>query len=290
MFLKSPGDPPLLFAEPVQQTQAMTAQQSSQFDALLVECRDLACGRLSAPLSVLLDQADAALSALAVKAKNPDERQVFLATKEITTSERGLIETQFKLRFLSEFQQRANTLKKIGQNFSDIDLSSMTLEIVGDDDLNETLKFNEMAAKVNRFCVEELGALDQRVGVLLGDASLQTESNPFGTAAICSAYKHACHQATSNVAARMVLLKLFDDHVLDDIRSIYKALNELLVDNEILPSIRYAVTRRESEARPASRRHPVLRRRWPAPRNHRRQIQRPPEMRSPRRYRGAPTI
>ena len=123
----------------------------------------------------------------------------------------------------------------------------MTLEIVGDDDLSETLKFNEMATKLNRFCVEELGTLDQRIGVLLGDASVQVENSPFGTSAICGAYKYACRQATPHIAVRMVLLQLFDDHVLDDIRSIYKALNEFLVDNEILPKIRFAVARREND-------------------------------------------
>jgi hypothetical protein len=42
-----------------------------------------------------------------------------------------------------------------------------------------------------------------------------------------------------------VFLKLFDDHVLDEIRSIYKALNELLVQNAILPKIRYGVTKKD---------------------------------------------
>ena len=86
----------------------MTSPQSSQFDALLVQCRDLACSRLSASLSVMLDQSDSALGALAVKAKSQEDRKVFLVAKEITTSNRSLVETQFKLRFLSEFQQRAN--------------------------------------------------------------------------------------------------------------------------------------------------------------------------------------
>ena len=40
-------------------------------------------------------------------------------------------------------------------------------------------------------------------------------------------------------AVRGVLRKLFDDHVIDALRSIYKALNALLVKNAILPKIKY---------------------------------------------------
>jgi hypothetical protein len=45
-----------------------------------------------------------------------------------------------------------------------------------------------------------------------------------------------------------VLLKLFDDHVLDDIRSMYKAVNALLIQNAILPRIRYGVSRSRDRA------------------------------------------
>src|SRR6185436_18417422 len=117
------------------------------------------------------------------------------------------------------------------------------LELIGEDDFEETLKFNNMAAKLRAYCDEELIALDQRVGVLLGDANLQANDNPFSPNVICDAYKDACRQVDAPPAVRRVLLKLFDDHVLDDVRSMYKAVNGLLVQNAILPKIRYSVSR-----------------------------------------------
>jgi hypothetical protein len=45
----------------------------------------------------------------------------------------------------------------------------------------------------------------------------------------------------------MVFHSLFDDHVLDDIRSIYKDLNALLVARSILPKIRYGGARRGAD-------------------------------------------
>ena len=58
----------------------------------------------------------------------------------------------------------------------------------------------------------------------------------------------------------MVLHKLFDDHVLDDIRSIYKDLNTLLVQRSILPKIRYGMARRSG----GMGAHAALRQRQPS--------------------------
>jgi len=86
------------------------------------------------------------------------------------------------------------------------------------------------------------------VGVLVGDATLQGEGNPFSPQAICNAYKLACKHLELELKVRAVFLKLFDDHVLDDIRSIYKDLNGLLVQRSILPKIRYSVGKRNASA------------------------------------------
>src|SRR6185503_763832 len=162
-------------------------------------------------------------------------------------TQRAAIEKQFHSSFLAEFKSRTKKGKKTSGAFADFDAeaSSFELSLVADDDLEETLKFNEMASKLRRICEEEIAALDQRVGVLLGDADLQSEQNPLGPNAVCDAYKKTCRKLLESVPVRGVFLKLFDDHVADALRSIYKALNELLVQNAILPKIRLGVTKKD---------------------------------------------
>jgi hypothetical protein len=224
--------------------------QATPFDTILAQCRDLVCERLSAALSGMLDKVDGALSALISETRDVNAQKLYSQTRDKALAQREAIEKQFRARYLREFQQRSNRVKKIGDSFAEIDLSSLELELVGDDDLDETLKFNAMAAKLRQYCDEELIALDQRVGVLLGDASLQTEDNPFTPQAICDAYKDTCRQLDSNVEVRMVLLKLFDDHVVDEIRAVYRAVNALLVQNSILPKIR--ISARKEGSKPPS--------------------------------------
>src|SRR5258706_7883344 len=223
------------------------AQQSSPFDTILGQCRDLVAERLTDSVVAMFEKAEEKLTAQVNETQNKEERELYTEVRDKARAKREAAEQQFRTRYLKEFQQRSNKAKKIGQSFSDVDFSTLELGLVGEDDLEEGLKFNNMAAKLRRFCDEELNALDQPVGVLLGDADLQSEDNPFSPQAVCDAYKHTCRQIDADsVKVRLVLLKLFDDFVADDIRSIYKDVNELLVKNSILPKIRYGgVTKSE---------------------------------------------
>ncbi|HZP92702.1 MAG TPA: DUF1631 family protein [Burkholderiales bacterium] len=224
--------------------------ETTPFDSILAQCRDLVCERLTAALSGMLDKVDDAVLALIKETRDARTQKLYMATRDKVLAQRDAIESQFRIRYLREFQERSNRVKKIGASFSDIDLSTLELELVPEDDLEETLKFNAMAAKLRQYCEEELVALDQRMGVLLGDAGLQPEDDPFTPQGICDAYKHTCRQIESDVDVRTILLKLFDDYVLDDIRPIYKAANAFLVENSILPKIRGHAARPEGGKAP----------------------------------------
>ncbi len=200
----------------------------------------------------MLEKTDEVLSELATKTQNRDTQKLYLEAKDVARTKRAEFEKAFHSTFLAEFKQRTKKGKKTGGNFAtfDAEASSFELSLVADDDLEETLKFNEMASKLRRICEEEIAALDQRVGVLLGDADLQSEQNPLGPNAVCDAYKKTCRKLVESVPVRAIFLKLFDDHVADALRSIYKALNELLVANAILPKIRLGVTKKDEGKKP----------------------------------------
>ena len=227
---------------------ATAMQGTSAFDALLVQCRDLACEQLDAAMDGMLEKADASVSEYATKTQEREQQKLFLEVKEVARKERAQLQKYFHERFQGEFQARTNKARKIGGSFSDVVASGLELSLVADEDLDETLKYNEMATKLRRICEDEINALDQRVGVLLGDADLQSEDSPLSPQAICEAYKKACQKVTESIAIRQVFLRLFDDHVLDAVRGIYKAVNDLLVQNAILPKIRVGGPRKDPKA------------------------------------------
>src|SRR6185503_2658453 len=150
--------------------------QPTPFDTILVQSRDLFCDRLCDAVHGMLEHADKSLTEMAEKLEDAEARKPYLEARDLVLAQHAAMEKQFRTRYLAEFQKRTNQAKKIALSLSDISLGD--LELVTDDDLEETLKFNDMAAKLRRFCEEELGALDQRVGVLVGDATLESDANP----------------------------------------------------------------------------------------------------------------
>ena len=222
--------------------------QEAQFGRLLKECQGLAMDRLSGSINAMLDKVEEVLWGLADQTTDREVRDLYITAKDKALEQRKLIEEQFRKNYLTEFGSRVRADRKQSQDFSRFDLGSLELGLVNDEDLDETLKVNEMAAKLRRYCEEELNALDQRIGVLIGDATLQGEGNPFSPQAICIAYKQTCRQVDGNLKVRMIFHRLFDDHVLDDVRSIYKDLNALLIQRSILPKIRYGIRRQAGAA------------------------------------------
>jgi hypothetical protein len=221
------------------------SEHAQQFEHLLEECRDLTRERLSESLAAMLQKAGDTLWELSKATPDRDTQKLYMETKEKLFPHQEAMKERFRIRYLTEFDNRAGQVRKAKPSFSDYNDTSLELGLVGEDDLNESLKVNEMAGKLRGYCEEELGALDQRVGVLLGDANLQVDNNPFSPQAICDAFKHASRDIEPDVRIRMVIIRLFDDHVLDDIRSIYKAVNGLLIQRSILPKIRYGHSRNQ---------------------------------------------
>jgi len=222
-------------------------RQASSFDSILDECLSLFCAQLRAAMAGMLDKADESLTALTTATQNRDLQKVYQEARKVLGEKRPAFETRFNEFFLGQFQKRTSKLKSERESFADLQKS---LSLVEDIALEESLKYGECAARMRRFCDEELAGLDQRVGVLLGDANLSAAANPFGPEAIAEAYQEACKALETDARVREVMLKLLDDHVVDHVRSIYKAVNQLLVENAILPKIRYGVAKKpESKAK-----------------------------------------
>ncbi len=215
------------------------------YDALYGQSRDLLAEGLSASLAAMLDKADESTSDVIDKTDDQELRKIVMEARDVVRAQRPVIEKQFREKYVTEFRKATNKARKVASSFSDLSLGELSL--VEEDDLTETLKFNAAVAKVRKGCEEELSAIDQRVRVLLEDPALESEDNPFGAHIICDAFKHACKHTGAPVQVRLVLLKLFEEHIPDGAAESYQKVNDLLVANQILPKIKYGITKSKSD-------------------------------------------
>src|SRR5258707_5279082 len=224
--------------------------QPTPFDGILDQSRDLCRDKLVEALSAILDKADEGLPAIVDKSEDKDAQAPFVAARDVVSRQRADLQSEFENGFLEEFQKGVKKVRKSLKADAD-EGEDFELELVGEEDLNESCKFNEFAAKMRNACDSELGALDQRAAVMLGDADLQSDDNPFGPKTICEAIKQAYRSVNSEVGVRIALLRIFDGH-LKDVRDVYGEVNELLIENSILPKIKFKARKTAKGKRPGA--------------------------------------
>src|SRR5688572_11060304 len=114
---------------------------ASAFDALFNRSRDLFREQLCDAVDALLARADEAFAAMLEKA-GEEEAAALRDARDAALACREAIGAQFRSRYPGEFTRQANKARGVAPSLSDISLYD--LELAGEDDLNETLKLNDM--------------------------------------------------------------------------------------------------------------------------------------------------
>jgi len=235
-----------------ERTRRGLSQQEST--ALLRECRELGLSRLGEALKRMMDGVDDALFELAEKAENnAQQTQYFDAMREVRLK-RAAMEAAFRAQLLEGFNAEIRREDRTESDTGSLSLDGDSLDLVDDERLEEDLAVKNMITKIEVNCRQELGALNQRIGFLMGDRELERGDNPIGPRVICTAFLNACADIESGLKVKLIILKLFDRFVVgNDVLPLYQALNKLLVERGVLRDLRPMVRRQPGSAPAAPR-------------------------------------
>ena len=216
---------------------------------LLLECRELFRDRLLETLGTALEAMDKSLMELADKSADFEARNRYLDARDLAVRHRDTVESHFEEQLLAGFLDRVENIRGRAQG---AEPGMNDLQLVMDDELNETLGFNNLAAQIRRHCDDDMSALDQRVAVLLGRERVEPDANPFGAKVISDALRQACLQVEAPLNVRLAFMKSFEALAMDGIRAACHEVNDVLVAHDILPRIRYGVPQQERKETSAS--------------------------------------
>ncbi len=209
----------------------------------LREVRDLASERLKQHVGRMMEKIDDALFARAEKAEsNMVQTRYFDAMRELRIIRQD-IEDDFVTGFNARFNQGVPRPGQGSQSFSLSFEGDSALGLVDKDDMEEDLAITNMVTKTRGLCTQSLYALDKRIGFLIRDPDLERWQNPLGPEAVCDAFREAANRIETGLEIRLVIFKLFDQHVICHMDELYKEINQLLVKLGVLPEIRATVRR-----------------------------------------------
>jgi len=201
---------------------------------------------LEVKLVKMLDTADDRLFDMAENRYNNTQ---FDAMRLLRLKREGLI-NGFKQELDNNFKRTLG--KKDGVEINTDNVESLSFEniaLVKDDDLEEDIATDAM---VNKGKTKNQGAIENirtRLDTLVTYQSVDEITNPFEPAYICEAFRQASQQTLDlDIASLLVIYKLFDRSVIDELDSLYQKVNQFFIDKGILPELKHIIRKKHSSS------------------------------------------
>jgi len=212
---------------------------SAESTSVINGCRDIALTRICASLGEAFNKIEDELFQLATAESDRDAQNMYLEARTQAREKRKDIEGAFRSQFVSFFDQ-----KMVGKKDEPVEKTARgrynldQLSLVEDDTLTEDIAVNDISKRLNDKCDEELRALSQRMGFLLSEPELADEANPISPDTVVRALKVACDQMTSGFQTKLTVLKMMEEHMAEEMLSVYRDINTHLIAKHIMPTIR----------------------------------------------------
>ncbi len=206
---------------------------------ILRECRDRFDRQLRPLVQRMFESADDTLFQYADKATNNTLQATYFDAMRELRLQRREMEGRFQHSLSQAFRsfEQGEARAKTGGAGGGLSMSSLSL--VDNDELEESLAVQAVVEKARGSAPQELSALGQRLGHLMGsEEELASDSNPFGPEAMGRALQEAMGSAELTLEVRLILFKLGERSVMVALGPIWRELNGLLIDAGVLPTLR----------------------------------------------------
>lgn len=215
--------------------------------------RDKARQHLQTLLRELFDRADDALFELADKAGNNHEQNLYFDSMREVRIRRRTMEAAFFRRIDIGFAQLLDhNVYKDESSVEAREISIDELSLVKNDELEEMVATETMVNKANEQFAEAIQHLTLRIDHLV-PVKVYQKNNPLGVDVVCIAFTDAAKTVRIDVKAKLVLFKLFDNLVMSKLGGLFQALNQLLIEANIMPSLKAGAPKKSnSTSTPAS--------------------------------------
>ncbi len=220
------------------------ALEPRKLPKLIERLRDYALVGFEKAFAHMLDTADDTLFDLADKsASNRDQSQYFDAMRELRIKRKGM-ENVFRQELYNAFHQLSGPVAaEADERAQTYNLDALTL--VKEDELEENLAIDAMVNRARTKNEEALRFLARRFDSVVPEVQVEPENIPVGPKQVCESFRVAANTLTLDLKSRLVVYKLFERGVCEQLADIYEDLNNFLADNGVLPDLHIRKPRRQ---------------------------------------------
>jgi len=186
-------------------------------------------------LKSFFDRADDSLFELADKAHSNQEQNLYFdSMREVRVQRRG-IEKRFGDAIDEAFANLVSQ-EPPGIREHKRSCSSDTLSLVDHDELEEMVALDASIARANKDHGESIQLISLRLDSLV-PVKVYQKNNPLGPDVLCAAFMDETKKLDIGIKAKLVLFKLFDKSVIGKLSDVFRPVNEIFRENNVLPSL-----------------------------------------------------
>jgi hypothetical protein len=204
----------------------------------LTHVRNTAAALIKSNIQELFANADDSLFEMADRAiSNSEQNTLFEAMRDLRLKRKN-IESSFLQQLLESFASLNQHLIGAAPTLDSYSFESLSL--IQNDALEESVAIDSMVAKVKRRDELALQHLTARFNHELS-RKITEESNPLGPRVLSEIFIKSCNNINFSINIKLIILKLFEKHVLSELDTLYQKANEILINANILPSLKSTV-------------------------------------------------
>ncbi len=188
----------------------------------------------------MFDSADDILFQLAENADTNEKQNKYFDTMRMLRIERKNIELIFTT------QLKAYLLATEHSHQHDNKTTEDELCLIDQDEMEEMVAVETMHLKAINLYSEQLSHLDARIEFLLLKSPDAIDKKALLPKNICESFKFSLADIELSINNKLIIYKLFDQHVISQLESLYKKLNSIFIEQGILPQIKpdYAINKK----------------------------------------------
>ncbi len=195
----------------------------------------------------MFDSADDRLFEMAEKADNNTDQSVYFDSMRIVRLKRKEIESDYRKNIenlFSDFWQPKPSSHESNQDQHD--LSCDKLSLMEDVDLEESLAISTLTSKIRTNYAQDIHAIEQRLKQIAPAVEIHSQTNPLDPENLCAAFREATETLDTEIKIKLIIYKLFDQHINETIGKLYQAVNNTFIEAGIMPKIRTRMPPRPS--------------------------------------------
>ncbi len=213
---------------------ATTGNGADKYAILINKIVKCANDHLSILMNQMLSTADEKLKAEADKAGTEKDRMKYMDCTRVFRTERNDIGHHFFVNL-----NRSLAISQAGSADSEDDVSAL----VDQDEMDEMVAITTMHSKAMNIFGEEVNNLEARLEYLEIMHEEIFDKEALDPKHICEVFQRTIENIGLAIEVKLIFYKLFDQEVCSKLGHMYETLNQILIDNDILPEIVLTTTK-----------------------------------------------